>query len=233
MDSVLGSGGEKTQSDSIKELTIALVKVQGVIEGAVRDSENPFFRSRYADLSSVWNACRKPLSDNGLAVIQTMGVEGTTSSCDTLVTTLVHTSGEWIRGSMRLHPVKLDPQGQGSAMTYARRYSLAAIVGIAPEDDDAELAMGREKRETGATEEKRELKGETMSPLGSKKQKDLLVRFMESSKMTGEEREEIKDLLGNPNTTSKQLSDKIGWWIPESKRRTPVKPMEGEPQQEW
>jgi hypothetical protein len=126
-----------TQSAGIGALAAALAKAQGAMTGAKRDSENPFFRSSYADLASVWDACRGPLSANGLSVIQTTEAEG---DCVTVVTTLAHASGEWVRGRLAMTPVKADPQGVGSALTYARRYALAAIVGIAPEDDDGNAA---------------------------------------------------------------------------------------------
>ena len=130
------------RSDSIAELAKALTKAQAEMKGAVKDSTNPAFRSRYADLASVWDACREPLTKHGLCVVQT------TEESDSGVvveTTLLHSSGEWISGRLRMQPVKSDPQGIGSVLTYMRRYSLAAMVGIAPEDDDGEAAMGRGK----------------------------------------------------------------------------------------
>lgn len=122
------------KSETIGELAKALSVVQGKLEGAKKDSVNPFYKSTYADLSSVWGACRKLLSDNGLAVVQT----NTLTDNETIVvdTTLIHSSGEWIGGQLTLTPAKTDPQGMGSAMTYGRRYGLSAIVGIAPDDDD-------------------------------------------------------------------------------------------------
>ena len=135
------------QSESLKELTAALSKAQGVMEGAKKDSANPFFRSKYADLASVWDSCRKPLSDNGLAVVQTTDIipEGLR-----LITTLLHVSGEWVSGVLPVKPVKDDPQGLGSAMTYTRRYGLMAMVGIAPEDDDGNAASGKKQEEKQA-----------------------------------------------------------------------------------
>lgn len=126
-------------SQTIGKLVEALSKAQGVMEDAKKDSKNPFFKSSYADLGSMWNACRKPLSDNGLAVIQTIeSLEN--KSC--LITTLAHASGEWIKSVLPLPITKLDPQTIGSAITYCRRYALGAIVGIASaEDDDGEKAM--------------------------------------------------------------------------------------------
>lgn len=128
------------QSESIAALAAALAKAQGEIKGAAKDTANPFFKSKYADLASVWEACRAELTKNGLSVIQTTDDGG---NGITVVTTLAHSSGEWIRGRLTMRPVKDDPQGVGSAITYARRYALAAIVGVAPEDDDGNAASGR------------------------------------------------------------------------------------------
>uniref|UniRef100_A0A6M3LDD5 Putative Erf family protein n=1 Tax=viral metagenome TaxID=1070528 RepID=A0A6M3LDD5_9ZZZZ len=139
------------KSDSISELAKALCIVQGKLEGAKKDSENPFFKSKYADLSSVWEACRKLLSANGLSVVQTNSPSGENTTI--IDTTLLHNSGEWISGSLEVPLSKNDPQGLGSAMTYARRYGLSAIVGVCPEDDDAESATQR-KQEPPKTEKK-------------------------------------------------------------------------------
>ena len=124
------------RSETIAELAAALAKAQGEIRGAEKDRENPHFRSQYATLDSVWKACRAALSANGLSVAQ--GIDG-----DALVTLLAHSSGQWYESRL---PVALpaDPQKAGSAITYLRRYSLAAMVGVAPtDDDDAEGACGR------------------------------------------------------------------------------------------
>jgi hypothetical protein len=123
----------------IGKLAEALSKVQGQIKGAVKDATNPAFKgSKYADLASVWEACRKPLADNGLSVLQYTRIE----ACGpVLVTTLAHSSGESIDGVTPLLMGKQDMQALGSAITYARRYGLAAIVGVAPEDDDAQAAV--------------------------------------------------------------------------------------------
>lgn len=129
------------RSESISQLAAALAKAQSVMTGALRDSENPHFRSRYADLASVWEACREPLSSNGLSVAQLPGI--TDRGTVTVETVLLHESGEFIGGTIEIPAAKSDAQAIGSALTYARRYSLAAVVGIAPEDDDAEGAVGR------------------------------------------------------------------------------------------
>lgn len=127
-------------SEQINELATALAKAQGAMGGALKDSANPFFKSRYADLESVWTACRKALSENGLAVIQTV----TADDAHAVITTaLVHSSGQWVRDSLPLMPKDMGPQGMGSAITYGRRYALAAIVGVFQTDDDGEAAQGR------------------------------------------------------------------------------------------
>lgn len=131
------------QSESIKELAEALRTVQMNLKGAIKDSINPFFKSNYADLESVWEACRAPLADNGLCVIQT---NGGTAEFPSVITTLAHVSGEWIRGELALSPLKKGPQDIGSCITYGRRYGLAAIVGIIQVDDDGEGATDRKKQ---------------------------------------------------------------------------------------
>jgi len=129
------------KSEEINELAAALVKVQGKLEGAKMDGVNPFFHMKYATLASVWDACRVPLASNGLAIVQTCSIgENGGLIVDT---TLLHLSGQWISGQQATKPTKDDPQGMGSAITYARRYGLAAMVGICPEDDDAEAATER------------------------------------------------------------------------------------------
>jgi hypothetical protein len=128
------------QSREIDKLAGALAKAQAGITGALKDSANPFFKSKYADLASCWDACRKQLTENELSVIQTTEIK---DGEVVVVTTLAHSSGQWIRGIL---PVKVKddgPQAQGSGITYARRYALAAIVGLAQIDDDAEAAQGR------------------------------------------------------------------------------------------
>ena len=129
---------ENTFSQEIGKLAEALAKAQSIMEGAKEEATNPFFKSSYADLTSVWNACKKPLTDNGLAVFQTIENGGEKIY---LVTTLAHVSGQWMRSYMPVMMTKQDPQGFGSAITYSRRYALSAMVGVCPEDDDGETAM--------------------------------------------------------------------------------------------
>lgn len=128
------------QSENINELVKALSVAQGQIGNAVKDAANPFFKSKYADLASVREAIREPMAANGLAVVQLPTV---TERGTYLCTTLAHSSGQWMRSFYPIKPVKDDPQGMGSAITYARRYALSAITGVAPEDDDGNAASGK------------------------------------------------------------------------------------------
>jgi len=115
-------------SESIKELASALSKAQGQIKGALKDSANPFFKSKYADLSSVVEAIREAWSSNGLSYVQC--VESSDKSEVSIETVILHSSGEWMAcGVLSLPVSKHDAQGFGSAMTYARRYSLSAAAG--------------------------------------------------------------------------------------------------------
>ena len=132
-------GGLMNKSESIKELATALAKAQGQIKGAVKDSANPFFKSKYADLASVVEAIRSAFAANGLSYIQS--VEPSDKDEVRVETTILHSSGEWIGCGVLALPVsKVDAQGYGSALTYARRYSLSAATGVAPEDDDGNAA---------------------------------------------------------------------------------------------
>lgn len=123
-----------TRSDSVAALAAALAKAQSVMAGAAKDSTNPHFRSRYADLASVWEACRGPLTVNGLSVTQFPQADGPRV---TVTTVLMHSSGEWVSGELSAVAKDDGPQGIGSVITYLRRYGLSAIAGVAPEDDDA------------------------------------------------------------------------------------------------
>ena len=129
------------QSDSLDKLAPAMAKAQADMGGAVKDSTNPFFKSKYADLTSVWQACKDALHTNGISVIQ--------SPCDRegrigVETMLLHSSGQFVSGEFTIGVKKADdPQADGSSITYARRYALAAFVGVCPTDDDGEGAMHR------------------------------------------------------------------------------------------
>jgi len=122
----------------MKEISAALVRAQKAFGPALKQSANPHFRSKYADLATCVEAVIDALNDNGIALIQQ------TSECDSGViveTVFIHESGEtYSAGKLHVPASKHDAQGYGSALTYARRYSLMAACGIAPEDDDGNAA---------------------------------------------------------------------------------------------
>ncbi len=122
----------------MKLIATAFVKAQKTFGPALKTSSNPHFKSKYADLSNVVEAVIDALNDNGIGLIQQTHEDATGVTVETL---LIHESGETL-SSGRLHvpASKQDPQGYGSALTYARRYSLMAACGIAPEDDDGNVA---------------------------------------------------------------------------------------------
>nr|DAW68260.1 MAG TPA: ERF superfamily protein [Caudoviricetes sp.] len=137
------------KSEQINELAAALAKAQGQIEGAKKSSSNPFFKSKYADLAECWNTCREALTANGISVIQ-MPEEINENGRLNITTMLAHSSGQYISSTLTMTVTKLDPQAIGSAITYGRRYALAAMVGLAQEDDDGEKAMARPKDKKSA-----------------------------------------------------------------------------------
>lgn len=131
-------------SESIKLLATALLKAQGEFTGVLKDKTNPHFKSKYADLQAAISATEEPLRMNGLLVIQTPFGSNATQSAG-VTTRLIHISGEWIEGELELPAGtqnRVDAQTFGSAITYARRYSYLGILGIAPEDDDGNVASG-------------------------------------------------------------------------------------------
>ena len=129
------------KSETINELAAALCKAQAAIRGAVEDSTNPHFKSKYASLQSYIDSAREPLTKNGLSVTQLLSdLNCEAMKMVTIETLLMHSSGQWISSTFSVPVSKQDAQGFGSAITYARRYAFAAIVGIAPIDDDGNAA---------------------------------------------------------------------------------------------
>ena len=127
-------------SESINELASALCAAQSQMGGAVKDSANPFFKSSYADLTSVIKAIKQPFADNGLSYTQ---LPVSNENGVGVSTRLMHISGQWLEMEYTLPTVKKDPQASGSAISYARRYALQSIAGIPTAEDDAESAMLR------------------------------------------------------------------------------------------
>lgn len=176
---------EEMQSESINELAEALSKAQGMIEGATKDSTNPFHKSKYADLHSVLACAKEPLAQNGLSVVQpTQIING--QLC--LITILMHKSGQWIKGIVPIITDKTDPQTVGKAFTYYRRYAYSSLLNISQYDDDAEEAMQRElknakvepKKESQSTTPASQLPVPETTPVEPKKYalKDIKERIL-------------------------------------------------------
>lgn len=134
------------RSESIADLATALAQAQAEIENATKNAANPHFRSRYADLAEVLNTARPVLAKHGIAVVQSTSYADKLVHVDTLLT---HKSGQWLESHASAPIGKDDVQGVGSVTTYLRRYSLAAMVGIAQEDDDGESAVRPQKATDG------------------------------------------------------------------------------------
>ncbi len=134
-DQAYNRRSEEWKSPEIDKLAEALAKAQSEMEGAKKESTNPFFKSNYADLHAVIKSAFPHLSKHGLSVSQ--GNEVIVGAI-CVTTTLMHSSGQWLRSKVKLPLSKKDAQGVGAAITYGRRYGLSAIVGIAQYDDDAQ-----------------------------------------------------------------------------------------------
>ncbi len=199
-------------SEKLDKLAPALTKAQSEMGGAVKDSNNPFFKSAYADLTSTWKACKDSLHNNGFSVIQSpVSKEGRIG----VSTMLLHSSGQYITDEYTLGVKKQnDPQADGSSITYARRYALAAFVGVCPVDDDAELAT--RKPPVKKTTEKPTKK--TVNNLMTQSQKDQFKAKVQEIEPLAENKElgiVAKKLNISSTTTTKDEFDAI--WDKEAK----------------
>lgn len=142
------------KSETLDKLIPALIKAQGELEHAKKDSQNPHFKSKYADLATVLDTCKEVLKTNNLAITHQ---RESNADGEFLITTLWHSSGQFLSSRSKLMPTKQDPQGFGSAITYARRYDLSALIGLASDDDDGNAASGAApvKKESLANRNKR------------------------------------------------------------------------------
>lgn len=167
------------KSESIDELSAALAKAQGEMKNPKFDTANPFFKSRYASLSCVRDAVIPCLSKNNLAVTQIVQAAGESVECETV---LMHGSGQWLSSTLQLPVTKHDAQGFGSAITYARRYSLMAICGVVGDEDDDGNAASAGKAGKPA-EQRKEASSEPTLPkvanantaAGIKKEENLIL----------------------------------------------------------
>lgn len=129
------------KSDSIAKLAAAMVKAQTQVGIAIKNAVNPHLKNRYADLGAVWDAIAPAMKEYGLAAVQ-MPAPSDDGRLH-LETMLLHESGEWMSSIMVMPLAKQDPQGYGAALTYARRYALAALMGVTQDDDDGDRAVTR------------------------------------------------------------------------------------------
>ncbi len=176
------------QSENINELATALCEAQAEMRGAVKDSRNPFFKSKYADLVSVMKAIKDSFQRHGLSFTQFPHIEhkkgyvfvkDQAKEVDMLhvgvTTTLMHTSGQYQQHSFALPLSKQDPQAAGAAITYAKRYALQGVAGIPSEDDDAESAMNRQPKAASKTNWVKELEA-----VKTKQSFDLKIKQMKA-----------------------------------------------------
>lgn len=131
-------------SDDINDLATALSKAQGEILDAAKGADNPYFKSKYADLAAVRGVIREPLAKHGLSLVQ---LPKTVDGGVEVETMLIHASGQFIKSCLFMPAAKGDAHGIGSAITYARRYSIMSILALATEDDDGNAAVDSVKRQ--------------------------------------------------------------------------------------
>lgn len=153
------------KSESIDLVSSALTKAQSEMGNAAKGSANPFFKSKYADLNAIREACMPALANNKLTVLQPMVVLDGKNYIETII---VHESGQFIGGLTEvIHAKRDDAQNFGAGTTYARRFGLQSLLCIGAEDDDGESAIGRPKQSYVKTESKPEVKVETKAPAKS------------------------------------------------------------------
>jgi hypothetical protein len=186
----------------IDKLATALAKAQGEIGDAELDSTNPHFRSDYATLTSCWHAVREPLSKHSLAIAQLTRLEGDTVLLDTV---LMHSSGQWVRSTYPVKPDKPTAQGYGSALSYAKRYSLCSVCGIAPagEDDDGNAASPAPLR--AAPRAAPQQPATPNKPITDPQRKKMWAMAKQREETTGTDARQIIDaILGDLNITEKR-----------------------------
>jgi len=129
----------------------ALAKMQGTLDNAKKESDNPYFKSKYADLAQCLSVAKKPMADNGLSISQHCTFDGNFVQC---VTILGHSSGQMMVSTLNVPVAKKDAQGIGSSITYARRYALSSIIGLTQKDDDGEGSVGHTEEDVKTKWEK-------------------------------------------------------------------------------
>ena len=204
-------------SESIKHICVALLAAQRKISFAAKDSTNPHFKSKYADLPTVIDAIKPALNEAGIVFMQSA------SPCPTgtlaLTTRLIHESGEWIEDTATLPLQKNDPQGYGSAMSYARRYSLASIIGLYQDDDDGHAASQPVKEKPASA---KPVSVDTFEKMDSETQEYLRnVAMVVISMLAKNEAVEAYEYMESENLDADL---KVGLWsLLDSKQRASIK----------
>lgn len=182
-----------TKSESIANLAKALVAFQAEMGTVAFDANNPFFKSKYATLSALVEKSKPFLAKHKLAVSQLTEGEGG------VITVLLHESGEYMESTLNLKPVKDDPQGRGSAITYARRYAYASILGlVSDQDDDGNVASAPQTKK--ATKPASDYEKAIAFVAGAKTEKalmDALERVQSSDKFTDEQKKELESKISS------------------------------------
>lgn len=199
------------QSEHINELAAALNKAQAEFSAVPKDSINPFFKSTYAALPDVVRTATPVLTKHGLSVSQF--IDHTDDGHDLLRTYLLHASGQYIAHSMRLYLVKDDPQGQGSAVTYARRYSYMSVLGLVADVDDDGNAASKQQVQKNLSEMKQAVRSGQPAPqaapapapaTGDKvKVSPAILGYLRYAEALNQNSE-------NPNGTLTDITDKAG-----------------------
>jgi hypothetical protein len=184
---------------NLDKLAAALTKAQATMSGAKKGSVNPFFKSKYADLASVFEAIKDPFAENNLCVTQVMDVLGTGRMV--IKTLLMHSSGQHLTSSMML-PDIADSQKLGSSITYFRRYSLMSIAGLPAEDDDGNKASQYFDKSKVSKVKPANVKPAKKPPMISDKQASLLKRRLDCFP---DYKLKVKEYLDNINSCVEEL----------------------------
>lgn len=204
------------QSEKVDLLVKALIKAKADFGPVEKNKENPFFKSKYADLGTIDQAVTPALHKNGLTVVQTTEIAGIQP---VLVTTLFHESGQFLSGQYPLNPVKADPQGLGSATTYARRYALCAMLTIVADDDDDGNAASTPQKSAPTQAAQAKTSEGTARPVISEAQgRRLYALWKAANRQDSEVKEHIKAKYGL-NTTKdipRDVYEEICKWVESS-----------------
>jgi hypothetical protein len=197
------------KSESIKNIASALTKFQNEVKAVTKDGKNPFFKSSYATLGNIINTITTPLVKNGLSYSQLPSGE------NGLTTILMHSSGEYIYDTVKMTPKDNTPQGQGSAITYMRRYALSALLGLSTDEDDDGNAASRKREvyDTSAVDDKAEPtvsydeephdtpteKPEVAVPDDLTEQKKLIIKLLkkDNPKLDARDKKELERLVAD------------------------------------